>query len=224
MSVPAARSVATVRRAAGDDLPVTAAIHHRCLPDGLFARLGTAFLARYHATFRTGPVAMLLVAESDGEVVGFLAGTVDNAEHYRRLLRTGPVALLVSGLVALFRDRRLAVEFARTRTGRYARAVLRQLRSRDTSAATDEAPVRGGGPVAVLTHVAVTEAARGSGAGRELVERFVDELGGAGAAEVRLVTAAGGGGPGFYRSLGWSSRGTRRAADGSYVEEFVRTL
>jgi ribosomal protein S18 acetylase RimI-like enzyme len=215
-----------VRPARPDEVLRTAQVHRRSLPGGFFARLGTRFLARYHATFESGSRARLLVAEQRGEVIGFLAGTVDNAEHYRSVLRHHPVGLALSGLRALLADPRLATEFVRTRVGRYARAVVRQLGRRASDPPAGRGPTATpedtGGAVAVLTHVAVREDARGSGAGQALVDAFTREVRRAGAREVRLVTAVGGGAARFYRRLGWTSRGTRRAADGTVVEEFAR--
>lgn len=210
-----------VRLARREDLSRTARIHRRCLPEGFFARLGTEFLVRYHATFAASPHATLLVVEEGDEIVGFLAGTVDNPAHYRSLVRRRPVGLALSGIGAVLRDRRLAAEFVRTRTGRYSRAIGRQLRRRS---GPGEAAVADAPTVAVLTHVAVTEAARGSGAGRALVDAFTERARDGGADEVRLVAAVEGAAPRFYRHLGWTSRGTRPAADGSVVEEFVLPL
>jgi ribosomal protein S18 acetylase RimI-like enzyme len=214
-----------VRVARASDLPRTALLHRRYLPDGFFARLGTRFLRRYHATFLAGPDATFLVAEDEGQVLGFLAGTLDNAAHYRGVVRRGPVGLLLSGVVSLLRDPRLAVEFSRTRVVRYARAIGRQVRRRPSTTAGDG----GGGPapaaaptVAVLTHVAVAESARGRGAGRALVAAFTERARSAEADELRLVTPSGGEARRFYRRIGWRSRGTRRGADGTVVEEFVR--
>lgn len=210
-----------IRPAGRAEVVATARLHERALPDGFFARLGAAFLARYHASFLASPRARLLVAERGGRVVGFLAGTVDNAAHYRTVLRRRPVVgLVLAGLGSLLTRPRLAVEFLRTRVGRYGRAVARQLTGvrTEAEAADPGDPV----PVAVLTHVAVHEDARGSGAGRALVETFTEEVAEHGAAEVRLVTAVDRGGPRFYRRLGWRSRGRRRAADGTVVEEFAR--
>lgn len=208
----------SVRPARPSDLERTAAIHARCLPGGFFAQLGAGFLARYHATFVAGPLARLLVAEDRGTVVGFLAGTVDNRRHYREVVRGRPWRLAASGLAALAADRHLAVAFLRTRTRRYALAFARQLLpGRLTAGGRAEA-----GTLGVLTHVAVLDEARGSGAGRALVDAFVVEARTAGARELRLVTATGGGAPAFYRKLGWGSLGTRRAGDGTFVEEFVR--
>jgi ribosomal protein S18 acetylase RimI-like enzyme len=231
-SVPAPPSdhATRVRQARPEDLPVTARLHERRLPGGFFARLGARFLTRYHATFGASPDATLLVAERDGRIDGFLAGTVHNARHWRFVARRFPIGVTTSGVAALLRDAQLAAEFVRTRTGRYARALARQVRGRVVASAAEPA-----GPavpaaraeeevVAVLTHVAVAEEASGTGAGRALVDRFLDQARAAGAREARLVTAVRGGGPGFYRRLGWRSRGRRRASDGTVVEEFVRPL
>lgn len=208
-----------VRPARPADLVRTARVHRRALPDGFFARLGTAFLRRYHATFVASPRATLLVAEDeDHEVVGFLAGTVDNAEHYRSVVQGRPIGLVLSGVAALLRDRRLAAEFVRTRTRRYVRAIVRALAGGRTRVAASAGPRR----VAVLTHVAVTDGARGLGAGRALVTAFTRRAREARAEELRLVTPADGSATGFYRRLGWVSRGTRRASDGTFVEEFAR--
>jgi ribosomal protein S18 acetylase RimI-like enzyme len=220
-----------VRLASADDLATTASVHLERLPAGFFARLGPRFLARYHASFAASPDATLLIAERGGRVVGFLAGTVRNAEHYRFVVRRRPFGLVSSGLAALARDVGLASEFARTRVGRYARALGRQARRRAVTAAhaADASSVRAvttppRGPIAVLTHVAVRAEVDGRGAGRALVERFEEDARAAGAAEVRLVTASEGGAGGFYRRLGWQGRGERPGADGSPVEEFRKAL
>lgn len=237
MSLPATKPptasgspAVVVRPAEPADLTSTAQVHRRSLPGGFFARLGTRFLARYHATFAAGPRATLLVAEDEGRIVGFLAGTVDNAQHYRDVVRRWPLGLTASGVAALLRRPRLAVEFVRTRAGRYGRALRRYARRRaeappsprdDGASGSGGRPSQGEPVVAVLTHVAVAEDARGLGAGRELVAAFTRRARAAGVDELRLVTASRAAGR-FYRRLGWVSRGERRASDGTVVEEFVR--
>jgi ribosomal protein S18 acetylase RimI-like enzyme len=226
---PSVEPAIRVRPARAEDLDRTAELHRRSLPDGFFARLGPAFLARYHATFAVGRRAAMLVAETrDGRIVGFLAGTVDNARHVRTVLRRPPPRLVLSGLLALARDPRLGVEFLRTRVGRYLRTFRRALVPRRPVAAATGPEATGAPPapvsttpvVGVLTHVAVADEARGTGAGRALVDAFLDRARRTRVPEVRLVTSRREGAAGFYRRLGWSSLGTRRAADGTVVEEF----
>lgn len=202
------------------DLRATARLHRRALPGGFFARLGERFVRRYHATFAGSPEAVLLVAEQEGRTAGFLAGTLANRRHYREVVRRWWPALTWAGALALLRRPRVTAEFLRTRLGRYRRALLRAGRGGRTAGATAEPD----GPVAVLTHVAVAPDARGDGVGQRLVQAFVERARRAGAAEIRLVTAAGGAAARFYRRLGWRSRGTRRGADGTFVEEFELQL
>lgn len=223
----------TVRTAGVQDLPETSELHAELLPHGFFVRLGTGFLGWYHASFASSPAATLLVAEQHGRITGFLAGTIRNADHYRFVLRRRPVGLATSAATALLRDAQLAGDFARTRGGRYLRGAARRLAPRprathQVDAAMSASPAGGDGltpearrgPIAVLTHVAVDGDVAEGGTGRALVERFVADARGAGAREVRLITMADGGAAGFYRRLGWHSRGRRAAADGADVEEF----
>lgn len=237
MAATRSRTAARVRPARPRELAATARLHRRTLPRGFFARLGDRFVRRYHATFAASPEAVVLVAASeDGRrPTGFLAGTLANATHYRWVLRRRGAMLALSGLLALLRRPAMAREFLRTRFGRYLRAVRRQLGRRlaPVTAAGDTAGPRPDAPssdadepetVAVLTHVAVAPDAQGEGVGRDLVDEFVHRARDAGADEVRLITDAGGGAARFYRRLGWRSRGRRRAADGSEVEEFQLPL
>ena len=75
-------------------------------------------------------------------------------------------------------------------------------------------------PVAVLTHVAVDESLRGRGAGRLLVETFVERAKEAGAVEARLVTDVEGGASAFYERLGWLAVGDRDGSNGVGVREY----
>ena len=69
-----------------DDLEFVIAQHMSHFPAGFFAKLGSRFLREYYRSFLTGPCATSLVAEQDGQQVGYLAGTVDPVEHRRHVL------------------------------------------------------------------------------------------------------------------------------------------
>ena len=87
------------------------------------------------------------------------------------------------------------ISLVRTRTGRYARRLVRSAAPRPASAE---------GRVAVLHHVALVPGVRRCGAGGELVARFVDEATEAGVTRVATLTRRGAEGSGdFYRHLGW---------------------
>jgi GNAT superfamily N-acetyltransferase len=199
-------------------------LHAAGLPDGFFAQLGTRFLRRYHRSFRRSPQGVLIVVGRPGAPTGFLAGTLDNECHYSWVARHEVAGLAVSGLVALLTRPRLLAEFARTRSGRYARWLVARLRAARprpaTAGTTDRGTRRPERRIAVLAHVVVDERHRGVGTGRELVGSFVERARGAGASEARLITAETLEASDFYRSLGWRSHGTRTGADGTVVEEF----
>jgi ribosomal protein S18 acetylase RimI-like enzyme len=232
--LPPTPQIRRIRPAGRADLAHTARLHEDELPEGFFARIGWRFLRAYHAAFARSPQATVLVAEDeDGRPRGMLVGTLDNAAHYRWTMRRQGLRLVAAGLRGLVTRPPLAAEFIRTRVGRYGRAVARQLRpggapggaSPAAPAAPDASkPGAAAAKVAVLTHVAVAEDARGAGAGRRLVQGFVDRARSAGADEVRLITEADGHAARFYRSLGWRRRARRRASDGSEVEEYVQPL
>jgi ribosomal protein S18 acetylase RimI-like enzyme len=221
----AARAV--VRPARRGDLPATARLHARCLPDGFFAELGAGFLRAYHATFRRGPAAVALVAgpagAPDGEPAAFLVGTLGNRRHYRWVVQRRALALGSRLVLALVRRPSVAVSFVRTRLGRYLRWLVRYPLRRGLPAPDPDGGASTAvttGPVAVLTHVAVDPAARGLGLGQRLVEAFVGHARSAGAVEVRLVTDDDGGAAGFYHRLGFEDVGTHRDGDGAVVREF----
>ena len=220
--MPSTVSQSRVRPARQAELLKTAALHEQALPDGFFARLGCRFLRRYHRTFLASPRAEVLVVRDGPRPAGMLVGTYDNAAHYRWVMRHRSRVLALVGMVSLLVRPRLAWEFLRTRLGRYARAVVRFLRRRAAPAAGGDQGA--GAQVAVLTHVAVSPQARGAGVGGALVEEFVERAQRAGADEVRLITPSQGPGPSFYRALGWYRLGSRRAADGTIVDEFVLPL
>jgi ribosomal protein S18 acetylase RimI-like enzyme len=235
-----------VREATRRDLRATARLHRRCLPDGFFARLGHGFLRRYHASFLRSPEAVALVVTADGEPAAFLVGTLRNRAHYRWVLQRQAVALGGRLVLALGARPRMAWLFARTRVRRYVRWVVRypfrrfQSGTRGSIATADrgrspvdgeaaaptapEAAVSADGPatkpVAVLTHLAVDGSLRGRGAGRLLVETFVERAKEAGAVEVRLVTDVEGGASAFYEKLGWLAVGERGGSNGDGVREY----
>lgn len=227
---PGARSGPWCRQVVPGELARIAAIHAEQLPDGFFVRFGARFLATYHASFLAGPHATALAIGAAGTPLGFVVGTSDNPRHYRWLVRNAG-SLAWSGAAALSVRPGLAYRLLRTRGGRYARGALRLLRNRAGPRASSRRGADVGGPmgavppvVAVLTHVAVAPEAQGTGLGRVLVEAFVTHVRAQGADEVRLIAHLHTPAPGFYRRLGWSSLGARRASDGSLVEEFQLVL
>lgn len=206
----------TTRTTRPIDLARTARIHRAELPHGLFPELGVRFLRAYHHTYLDSPHAVARVATSDGEVVGFIVGTVDEHAHRDWVLRHRGVRLALWGLLGLVTRPRTLWWFLRTRVGRYLRAVLRATRDGEGASATGAVA---DDVVGVLSHVAVDPAARGRALGARLTREFSSAAHDQGSTEVRLVTRAEGGAGGFYEALGWE-RTDQRARDGTTMLEY----
>lgn len=194
------------------DLPFVVGQHRHHFPAGFFARLGPAFLTEYYRAFLTSPATWTRVADADGEPAGYLVGVTDPAAHRDHVVRTHGRALVLKALVAMLLRPWLALLFARTRTGLYARKLLRYRRAADGA----PTPASGGcGSTAVLTHVAVTPSVQCCGIGARLIEGFEAAMAEAGCTRLSLVTASGedGAGP-YYRRRGWRATGERRTPDG----------
>lgn len=205
---------AAVRPLAAADLGFAAALHAEALPDGFFVALGPAFLMSYYAAFMNSPHAVALLATVADEPQGVLVGTVDDAGHYRWILRYQRKPLALAALRALVSDPLLGVRFLRTRSRRYARGALRLLRRRRRgTVATTRVPTTG-----ALTHVAVSQASRENGVGTTLVQAYVDKAYALGSRRLRVATRADRGTSDFYRRLGWSPAGTTRNLDGIEFE------
>lgn len=199
-----------VRRLTLADLDFAAALHADALPDGFFVALGSQFLRRYYETFVASPHAVGLVGVLGNEPRGVLVGTIDDASHYRWVLKhhRGPLGLAAAR--GLARDPRLAARFARTRARRYIRgALLLGRRRRQGASPARSAPTSG-----ALTHIAVVSESRENGVGTKLVDAYVKSAFAHGAQRLRVATRAEGGAADFYRTLGWCPAGSMRNLDG----------
>jgi len=207
-----------VRPLRSDDLEWTAALQQRELPHGFFARMGEPFLRTYLRTFAESPFGVALVAEDEDGPIGFLVGAWEARPHRAWVLRRRRRRLALNALRCLARHPHVLVEFVRTRVGRYARALTAyrgDVRYRD---------LRAPRPTAILKHVVVDPERRGTGAGRRLVEEFVEEARRQNARRAQLTTIADGEAEGFWRRLGWEPRGADHDEDGRLHRVFVREL
>ncbi|QTG82485.1 GNAT family N-acetyltransferase [Arthrobacter crystallopoietes] len=237
MPAPDVPSV-TVRPATPTDLTTMAAWQCRYVPDGLFPQMGERFVRRWHASFLDSPFGVALVAErvdaQGTQAVGFLVGSTDQFRHIDDVVRRHRVRLALAGLLALAQRPRLGAHFVRTRGRAYLKRILTpklhrtpgagpaagaaagaesHAASRATAGTTANAT--SGGQIAVVTAIAVDPAARGTGAGQELISRFLEDARTAGAARAELVTLLGEGNAApFYERLNWSAVDEHPTRDG----------
>ncbi|MEU9069875.1 MULTISPECIES: GNAT family N-acetyltransferase [Streptomyces] len=185
-------------------------------------------------TYLTSPHATALIAEADGRPVGYLTGIVDPGLHRRHLLRLHGLSLAARAAGALALRPSLAWLFLSSRLPRYWHKLVPARRR--AAAPAGERPVAAEAALdrtsdapaereAVLSHIAVTEDARGLGVGAELIERFADFAVLADCTRISLLTAAGAGGAGpYYERLGWRPRGDTRTADDRHFLQYERPL
>lgn len=218
-----------IRSLTARDARFAGILHAEQLPHGLFGRLGAGFLEPYYRAFTASPHAVARIALLNGRPVGVLVGTLDDAEHYRWMLRHRGLGLGLWGLTALALRPRELVRFARTRSRRYARGVVKLLwpaPSRPTTGPTSPAPaVQPASQTAVLTHVCVAAWGQGMGVGGALVDDFLQQAHHRGASRARLMTLADERGAGaFYRQRGWQNGETVCNLDGDRFACYVRRL
>ncbi|WP_299039895.1 GNAT family N-acetyltransferase [uncultured Pseudokineococcus sp.] len=224
---PASSPPLGIKRLGNQDCVVTARLHQEHLSVGLFPQLGLRFLSRWHRTFIAAPHGWGAVAVDErAQIVGFVLVATDVEQYVSEVLSAQRWRLGAAGVVALLRRPSVAMGFARTRSRRYAKRLLRR-RSQ---------PHRGGGSPTTPTTTAVVyamvtaPAARGRGVGRDLLDAAVQAARAAGATEVRLLTRSRGpatsptenlasGAAGFYEHLDWH-RVRQVERDGSVLVEY----
>jgi len=161
-----------VRAGALGDAGAVAELHARLISDGFLSSLGPRFLHRLYRRMVLSDGSFLLVAEGDGAVVGFVAGSTAVGRLYRDfLVRDGVAATLRAPL-------RLATALPR---------VLETLRHGRDPGADGPGPGAEGGE---LLAVAVDPRWRGRRLGGQLVDGFLGELERRGATSGRVVVGA----------------------------------
>lgn len=164
---PAAVSPITVRPGTPADGAAAAALHAGGIAEGFLSLLGPGFLEPLYRRICRHPGSFLLVAEHQGDPVGFIAGSTDVPGLYRSFL-------LHDGVVAALRAiRPLVLGWRR---------VLETLRH--------GSPTATGAGEAELLSVAVDPRWQGQGAARSLVAAFLDEVVARGCPAAHVVVGA----------------------------------
>ncbi|MGH9019021.1 MAG: GNAT family N-acetyltransferase [Acidimicrobiales bacterium] len=168
------------------DAATAAHLHADAIAEGFLAALGPRFLTRLYRRIVLSDDAFLLVAESGGRRVGFIAGALDLGALYRRFLVRDGIGATLTSLGPLLRSWRLALETLRHGTGAGAGAGA------DSTEAAE------------LLSVAVDPRWRGRHVGSRLVEAFLEELDGRGVGRAQVVVGADNAAAvGLYRAHGF---------------------
>lgn len=92
-----------IRRARIEDVPTMARLHAEVLPTGFMVELGDRFLRRVFRAHVTDPDAISIVAERDGEVIGYAAGVLSTPAFRRRFLLRHGIPAGVAAIPRLLR-------------------------------------------------------------------------------------------------------------------------
>ena len=192
-----------LRRGELRDAPGAASMHAQLIADGFLSSLGPAFLRRLYRRIIRTDGSFLLVAESDGTVIGFVAGSEAVGTLYRSFFwRDGVVATLSAPL-------QLITALPR---------VLETLRHGRGAARAE------GGE---LLAIAVDPNWRQRHVGRQLVEGFLRELEQRGAHAARVVVGSGNAAAiAMYRQAGFTPARTfemHRGTESVLMEATVPT-
>lgn len=199
-------SAAGVRAGRPDDVGPVVTLHVESFPSFFLTFLGPAFLALLYSEILSSAEGILLVAEHEGRLVGFVAGVTRQTGFYARLLRKRWWRFARASLGALLRRPRIA--------GR----LLRALGKREEAARSSAE--------ACLMSIGVSPRSAGRGTGKALVQSFSSELKRRGIDRFCLTTdkvdndAANG----FYQRLGFEIAREFKTPEGREMNEYVMQL
>jgi ribosomal protein S18 acetylase RimI-like enzyme len=190
----------------GNDLSRVVEVHLKGFQGFFLSFLGKGFLTLLYDGFLKDPDGIALVAESGGEVAGFVAGSLHQQGFYQRLLSKKRWSFAWASLGALLRRPWIGP--------RLLRALRQPAKAAKASAE------------ACLMSIAVKPEAEGLGIGKKLVEAFCREVAGRGAPAVCLTTDREGYDQvnRFYEKIGFQVSRTYVTPEGRAMNEYLITL
>jgi ribosomal protein S18 acetylase RimI-like enzyme len=197
------------RDAASCDIDGIVATHIAAFPSFFLTRLGPSFLNQLYRSFREVPSGVCVVALSDGEVVGFVAGTLQPEGFFRKLLRSRWAGFLFSGLRSLLKHPLIV-----------GARFLYAIRYRG------ESPEKLKGTGALLSSIAVKPQCVGRRVGSNLIDEFVSRAREAGCSYVFLTTDADENEKvtGLYERYGFQRESFMTRKDGRRLSRYVLLL
>jgi len=198
--LPAGGGEVRLRRGRGADASALARLHREGLPGSFLPQLGRGFLRRLYGALVTDPSGVVVVAESAGRPVGFVAAVGSVPRFYHRFFLRHGVAAGASTAPRLLRP-----------------GVLRR--------ALETARYAGNGdgmPEAEILTVVLAPAFRHRGAGRAMVLEALGRLADKGVERGKVVAGADlAAANDLYRRMGFKKVGTVAVHDGEVSNVWV---
>lgn len=196
----------TVRHATDGDLTQIVLTHQTAFPGFFLTQLGPGFLRAYYRLILAFDGGILLIADCNGKVAGFVAGFLRPERFYRKMSRC-KLHFAVPVLLGILR-----------KPGNLPRVLERARRLKGQRPPS--------GMDCELSSVGVDRGFAGMGIGKQLVRAFLEEASKRGAKGVYLTTDAINNEPvnAFYQRLGFQLIRTFTTAEGRRMNEYVFPL
>lgn len=200
-----------VRTAAVADLEAMVEIHEHAFPGYMLTLLGRGFLSHLYREFIQSNDAIALVAVSasvGGRLDGFIVGAYDPEAFFATMRRSRGFSMAIAAIPALLRHPISVGE-----------RLLSSTRFRgDKPAGLDRA--------ALISSLAVSPSARGSGAGKALVAAFCERIAGSGRKTIFLTTDSEENDAvlQFYRACGFTVHSTLKRSTGRVMALLIKEI
>jgi glycosyltransferase involved in cell wall biosynthesis/ribosomal protein S18 acetylase RimI-like enzyme len=192
----------TIRPARADDALAVAELHRQMISTGFLSSLGTGFLHLLYRSMVEMTGGRVLVAESEGVVTGFVAGTRNTGDFYKRFVRRHGFLAALRAAPTVFKPRVL-------------KGIWETLRYGDKG---------GSGVTAELLAMAVAPSLQGQGLGTRLVQELLEWAIREGIGAMRVVVgSANYPAIGLYRGMGFGAEQSIEVHKGQPSWELVWT-
>lgn len=194
------------RPVARGDARSLARLHAAAFPNFFLSTLGEGFLTEFYNGFPADETAVTVLARDGDGVQGCVVGTIEPAGFFKRLLKRQFVGFALQSAKAALRNPAAVPRLVRGLTYR-----------------GDSPPEA---PGALLSSICVAPDARGTGVGKELTRRWMEQVAQRGVAVAYLTTDADRNDAvnSFYRGLGWTMRQTFTTAQGRRMNLYAVDL
>jgi ribosomal protein S18 acetylase RimI-like enzyme len=196
----------TIRQMQSSDTEIVVGIHLASFQGFFLTFLGRRFLSELYASIIVDITSIAFVYGKENRILGFVAGTAEPADFYKRLLRSRWWRFALASLLPVLKNPLI---------------ILRLLRA-------FQKPQDGPSQIdtGTLMSVAIIPEAQGRGVGKALVKAFLDEATNRGLKYIDLTTDKNNNDSvnHFYQHLGFQCARTFITPEGREMNEYVKNI